>query len=706
MKRIILSGVIALSMVAAFALTVAPGNALQFPPDGFGPPGMGFGGPPDMGFGGPPGMGPGGGMSGDKQSVKLLEKFDKDGDKMLNAEERKAARAYLASSSGQGGFGGRGGGGMRGGRGMGGSSEAAKPGAKLSPADVKSGGAAPLYDPNTLRTFFLQFEDSDWEKELEDFRNTDVDVPATLIVDGKTYKDVGIHFHGMTSYMMVPTGRKRSLNLRVDYVHNEQTVGGYRLLNLLNASEDPTFLHTVLYSELVRAYMPAPKANFSRVVINGESWGIYTNLQHFNKEFTRDFFNSEGGTRWKVPGPNPQGGLRYLGDDPASYKSTYQIKSKDKPKSWEALIKLCKTLNQEPPKTLETALAPMLDIEGALKFLALDIVSANGDGFWSRQSDYSLYLDEKGRFHILPYDMNETFRGEEGEGMGGGPPGMPGGGFGGSMPGALTQEQRTMINEAVKADMAALTQKLTDAQKDAVKATLDKNATDAIIKAKIDAISQIQTEIAMLQFTKGIKAITLTNEQKTEMEASSSMAYQQLFGGGDGNRSGMSGFGRRGRGGPGGGDFGGPGMGGGPGFGMGGPMGGGPPGMGGGPPGMGGGPMMGGGGTSLDPLTGADSGQNPLMSKLLAVPALRAKYLEIVRDIAQKSLDWERLGPIVRRYHDLIADNVKADTRKLYSTEAFESGVKAIESFATTRRTYLLSRTEPKKAPKTEAALR
>jgi hypothetical protein len=146
----------------------------------------------------------------------------------------------------------------------------------------------------------------------------------------------------------------------------------------------------------------------------------------------------------------------------------------------------------------------------------------------------------------------------------------------------------------------------------------------------------------------------------------------------------MSGFGRRGRGGPGGGDFGGPGRGG-------------------GPPGMGGGPMMGGGGTSLDPLTGADSGQNLLMSKLLAVPALRAKYLEIVRDIAQKWLDWERLGPIARRYHDLIADDVKADNRKLYSTEAFESGVKSIESFATTRRTYLLSRTEPKKEPKTES---
>jgi spore coat protein CotH len=546
MKR----NILILLLIMVVALSVELASALQFPPDGFGfgPPGMGPGG---GGFGG-------GGFGGKK--TELVKKFDKDGDGRLNAEERKAARASLASSSGQGGFGGPGG--RRGGGrgfgpggfgGMGGSSEPAKPGAKLSPADVKSGGTAPLFDPNTLRTFFLQFENSDWEKEMEDFYRTDVDVPATLIVDGKTYKDVGVHFRGNTSFAMVPAGKKRSMNVSLDYAHKDQTLLGYRGFNLLNASEDADFLHNVLFSEMSRAYIAAPKANFARVAINGESWGIYVNIQHFNKDFTRDFFKSEKGTRWKVPGPNQRGGLAYLGDNPDSYKSTYTIKSKDKPEAWKALIALCKTLNQEPAKTIQSALAPMLDIEEVLKFLALDLISVNGDGFWSRQSDYSLYLDEKGKFHLISCDTNEAF------GEGGGGPGM--GGFGGG------------------------------------------------------------------------------------------------------------GRGMRGGGGFGGGGF--------------------------------GGMMMGGGGTSLDPLINADNSQQPLAYKLLSVPELRAKYLEIVRDIAEKWLDWERLGPIAKRYHDLIADDIKADTRKLYSTEAFDSGLKTIESFAKARRTYLLSKTT-KAEPKTE----
>ncbi len=53
---------------------------------------------------------------------------------------------------------------------------------------------SPLYDPNTLRTIFLNFEESDWEKALEDFHDTDIDLPATMIVDGKRMKVLAFAF--------------------------------------------------------------------------------------------------------------------------------------------------------------------------------------------------------------------------------------------------------------------------------------------------------------------------------------------------------------------------------------------------------------------------------------------------------------------------------------------------------------------------------
>jgi hypothetical protein len=63
-----------------------------------------------------------------------------------------------------------------------------------------------------------------------------------------------------------------------------------------------------------------------------------------------------------------------------------------------------------------------------------------------------------------------------------------------------------------------------------------------------------------------------------------------------------------------------------------------------------------------------------------------------VRDIAERWLDWNVLGPMAHQYHDLIAADVKADTRKIYSTEAFESGLDgSLKSFVERRRAFLLA---------------
>ena len=147
-----------------------------------------------------------------------------------------------------------------------------------------------------------------------------------MIVDGKTYPNVGVHFRGMSSFMMVKEGSKRSLNVSLDFVDPKQRLLGYKTLNLLNSHEDPTFLHSVLYLDIARRYMPAPKANFVKVVVNGESWGLYVNAQQFDKIFLSEWFPSGEGARWKVKGnPGASGGLDDKGDNIEDYKRHYTI---------------------------------------------------------------------------------------------------------------------------------------------------------------------------------------------------------------------------------------------------------------------------------------------------------------------------------------------------------------------------------------------
>lgn len=237
------------------------------------------------------------GGRGGSQNLAVVADFDGDKDGRLNADERQAAREALASARG----------GRGGGRGRGSVRATASPGVRLTPADVRQYPDAPMYDPAVLRTFFIEFDNPGWEAELVAFNNTDVDVPATVTVDGRVYRDVGVHFRGNSSFG-VGDGYKRSLNLAFDFVHEAQAIGGYRTLNFLNANTDPTLMRTVLAMHIARQYIPAPKANFVRVVINGENWGVYANAQQFNKEFVADnFANGRGGARWKVPQGGGQG---------------------------------------------------------------------------------------------------------------------------------------------------------------------------------------------------------------------------------------------------------------------------------------------------------------------------------------------------------------------------------------------------------------
>ena len=343
----------------------------------------------------------GGRRRGPRRAEKIIDRFDKDKDGKLDYEEREAARKYLHESRGEAG--------------------ASRPSGYTSPDtthedDLKAShtaqpnGNPSLYNAETLRTLYLRFHDADWYEQLGDFYRTDVDVPADLIVDGKVYQSVGIRFRGSSSYFTVQN-EKKSFNIAVDHGDENQRLYGYKTLNLLNGHSDPSFLREILYSRIASNYIPAPRANLVKLVINGESWGVYINSQQFNKDFLDEWFGTRDGVRWKVP-PGRSSGLVYNGDQPSAYQQAYQLKTRveEAPNAWQDLIKLCKVLETTPDDQLESELSTIFNIDRALWFLALDNIFIDNDGYFSRASDYAFYQDPMGRFHLLPHDSNETFR--------------------------------------------------------------------------------------------------------------------------------------------------------------------------------------------------------------------------------------------------------------------------------------------------------
>jgi hypothetical protein len=444
-------------------------------------------------------FGGGRGFGGVREDARIQARYDKDKDGMLNAAERRSALIDF-------GF------------------DLSAPVAprpvpaehRLTPSQVKSYGAESLYDPAVLRTLFLSFDSPTWEDELAVFKNSDVKVPGTLSVDGRTYHDVGVSFRGQTSFRMVGAGQKRSMNIDIDFRNKEQRVLGNTRITLLNSAGDPSFLRSVMYMHIARDFYPAFKTNYMRLVINGEDWGVYVNQQPADSVFAQQNGGATGPV-WKTPGsPNGQGGLQYWGDDPAPYQRVFELThkgQKSKADDWKALINLCKVLNQTPPDKLAAALTPIMDVDNALRMLAVDNALMNTDGYYARASDYNLYMDAQGRFHFAEHDANEVMR--EPEGFGGG------------------WRRRSPPT---------------------------------------------------------------------------------TFGGGNN-------------------------------------------------------PM------TLDPLAGANEGDKALLYRLLAVPEYKSRYLGYIRDLNNRWLNWAHFGAVAQRYQTLIAEVVRHDDRKLYSTASFFTGL-------------------------------
>jgi hypothetical protein len=340
---------------------------------------------------------------GIREAEALVDRFDTDRSGSLDDRERKAARDYLRSRAPAWGT----------------SVPASRVPTSRSDLDgdlrASAAAAAPagrdLYDESTLRTIFLRFRSGDWFEELGDFYGSDVEVPADLVVDGELVESVGVRFRGNSSYRMIGDSLKKSFNVSVDHLDPEQRLHGYRTLNLLNANADASMVREVLFSHIAREYIPAPKANFVKLVVNGEDWGVYVNVQQFNRDFMRERYGTGDLARWKVPAGRSSGGsLAWLGPNASDYQRSFELQSDEDPDEWRALARLTEVLNHGAGDAWEAALDAVLDVDGTLWAIALENVFIDGDGYLSRASDYLLSRDPGGRFHVIPYDNNETFR--------------------------------------------------------------------------------------------------------------------------------------------------------------------------------------------------------------------------------------------------------------------------------------------------------
>lgn len=300
--------------------------------------------------------------------------------------------------------------------------------ALLCPAPAAAAQDEDFYDPTILRTIELSFGQSDYWQQLTNNYASETYIAADLTIDGVVLADVGVRFKGNSSYNSIGSSQKKpfniDLNVFADSLGADHDFQGYKKIILNNGFKDPSFVREVLTWEICREYVPAPKSNWVKLMINGESWGVYMNCEHLGDEMLSAWFSEEDGNRYKAeggPGSNPSN-LSWLGSSTSFYSNQYQLKNPDDAiNPHQDIVDLCDVLNNTSGSTFD-AIQDILDVDGSLWMLALDNVFVNLDSYYGGGHNYYLFHDFRhDRMETLMWDVNESF----GVFLGGLPPGTP-----------------------------------------------------------------------------------------------------------------------------------------------------------------------------------------------------------------------------------------------------------------------------------------
>lgn len=262
-----------------------------------------------------------------------------------------------------------------------------------------------FYDINTINTIEITFTESNWDYLLDNLvsEGNEERLLGTAVINGTNYDSVGVRYKGNSSYRANQV--KNPLNIKLDYIIDDQEHGEYGTLKLANAYKDPSFVRETLSYEIARNYFPASQANYAKVYINGTYLGLYTNDQDVDKHFMRTHFYSDENARIKgeiTRSGLPRGGVwEYYGDDSSSYSSSYSLESDF---GWQELIWFLDTLNNS-----NEYVEHVLNIDRHLWFLAFSNLLVNLDGPINNPQNYYLYMDDAGRFNPIPWDLNESF---------------------------------------------------------------------------------------------------------------------------------------------------------------------------------------------------------------------------------------------------------------------------------------------------------
>lgn len=264
-----------------------------------------------------------------------------------------------------------------------------------------------LYDPEQVPEFHIELS----EEALatlslvtgSDDPRQDNYVKANLRYGDEVVQDIGLRIKGEGSFQQLEA--KPAWKLKFDEFVPDQTFHGLKRMTLNNLFEDPSFIAERLAYDVYRAAsVPAPRCNNALVYINGESYGVYANVEAEDKPFLRRWFDDVSGNLYEegqsdfVPGA----------------ETTFNLETNEASNDRTDLVGLIAAIDGATPSTFLDAVGAHVDIENYLKFTAVEAAVNQWDMysytvFWV--NNLRLYREPTaGKFHFIPWGHDMSMK--------------------------------------------------------------------------------------------------------------------------------------------------------------------------------------------------------------------------------------------------------------------------------------------------------
>ncbi|MGE5798191.1 MAG: CotH kinase family protein, partial [Ignavibacteria bacterium] len=256
-------------------------------------------------------------------------------------------------------------------------------------------------NPSDLQWIYNNLESDETRLASIHFKNKWID---------ESVDSVGFRLRGNTSRYSQKKSFKISFN---DFIPGREFYGIDKL-NLNGEHNDPSIARTKLCMDLFQNIgMKASRAAHTEVYINDEYYGLYISVEQVDDEFLRKNYGDDSGNLWKCLYPAD---LIYISKNPDSYKMSagtrpvYELTTNETVNDFGKLSSFIDIINNTPIRLLPDSIEKTADVPEILKFLAVDVLVGQWDGYWSNRNNFYLYHEpSEDKMHIIPYDYDNTF---------------------------------------------------------------------------------------------------------------------------------------------------------------------------------------------------------------------------------------------------------------------------------------------------------